>query len=312
MSAERLLWACGGVAAIAGLWLIPMAAGQGAEGLRARAAAVESESPQRQTLARMMQVVTVEFQEQPLESVAQFILTTSGGADLEFLWQDDRNPAGLAKETPITLRVERVTLLALLEKVLEKATIDTTPGAVPTWQMTESGAMQVGPRERLNAFKRVEIYPIADLIMEVPNYTNAPTFNLQQALQFQGRGGGGGQNPFQEQTEETERRGTQERMDDLRTLVIDLVEREQWVDNGGDAASIRFFQGAFIISAPDYVHRQLAGYPYWPQSATRVSQAKGRRYVTLSGNVATSGAPEFQNVPVTGVVGGGGGAGGGN
>lgn len=40
--------------------------------------------------------------------------------------------------------------------------------------MSDTGAMQVGPCERLNKFKRTEIYDISDLVLEIPNYDNAP------------------------------------------------------------------------------------------------------------------------------------------
>ena len=41
-----------------------------------------------------------------------------------------------------------------------------------------------------------------------------------------------------------------------------------WTDNGGEGASMHLFNGTLIVNAPDYIHRQINGYSYWP-SGTR-------------------------------------------
>jgi hypothetical protein len=262
--------------------------------------------PQRDTLLKMMTPVTVEFENRRLEDVMTFIKTVTG-ADLEIMWADDKSAVGLDKDTEISAKAKNLTMLRLLEIVLERAAVAdsalSSPTVMPTWQMSDSGAMQIGPRSRLNAFKRVEVYPVSDLLLETPNYDNAPDFDLQQALQSgQGGGGGGGQSPFTEaDNEDPERRPTAEKADELRTLLQELVEPDQWQDRGGEGATMRYFQGAFIVNGPDYVHRQLNGYPYWP-AGTRAMKVGGRRYVTLNGDNAASTLNGVENVPVTAIV----------
>ena len=34
-----------------------------------------------------------------------------------------------------------------------------------------------------------------------------------------------------------------------------------WINNGGEYATIKYFDGALIVRAPDYIHRQIGGYP---------------------------------------------------
>lgn len=134
--------------------------------------------PQRDTLLRFMRPISgIEFKEQRLEDVMNFV-TTLTNADVEIMWQDDKNAAGLDKDATITLRFAQGSVLALLEKALEKASSDATAGNASTWQLSESGTMQIGPRERLNTFRRLKIYPIRDLLIEYPNFTNAPEFDL--------------------------------------------------------------------------------------------------------------------------------------
>lgn len=269
-----------------------------------------SSSPQRDTLVRMMRPVAVEFTETRLEDAMKYIGEITQ-ADMEVLWQDERNSTGLNKETPITLKVERTTALALIEKVLESATDDATGAGGNTWQLSSSGTLQVGPKERLNKFKRIEIYNVQDLLLEVPNYTQAPEFDLQSVLQSTGQGGrgGGGQSPFRQtggqQNQGLGTRPYEQRLDDLVSLLTQLVEPEQWVDNGGDGASMRPFQGNLLVNAPDYVHRQLNGYSYWPSAATKVATTKERRYVTIGLDTSIAKVVGWDNVPVTAITGDG-------
>ena len=69
-------------------------------------------------------------------------------------------------------------------------------------------------------------------------------------------------------------------------LLKELIETEQWADNGGDGATMKLYQGAIIINAPDYIHRQINGYPYWPASGTTSGVANGRRWVSLNGRTS--------------------------
>lgn len=270
----------------------------------ASSAAVPSTgNPKRDTLLRFMRPVSINFTDTRVEDALKFIQEVTG-ADMEVLWADDRHSTGLDRETTFTLNFERGSVLSLLERILEKAAADATGRAGNTWQMTDSGAMQVGPKDRLNAFKRVQMYSIQDLLLEVPNYTNAPEFDLQSVLQSS-QGGGGGQSPFRDtNTQGPARRSAEDKTNDIVSLITQLVEPEQWTENGGDGGSVRAYQGTLIINAPDYMHRQIDGYAWWPAQATRVSSVGGRRYVTLGVDTANSSLKGFSERDITAVAGG--------
>ncbi len=281
------------MALAAGAASLPL--GVGAVALTAATATVSAQSfdedpaataLKRQTLARLMQRVTVELQEQRLEDVVRFIETVTQ-TDLDPLWLDDRTGTGLDPETLITLGVKEVTALTLLERVLEKA--DASSGFEgSTWQFTRTGAFEFGPRERLNRRTNLVIYDITDLLTEVPDYDNAPDFDLNTIFQQGGQqgGGGGGQSPFQGGQQDIDRETMEEKAQEVIDLIVTIVEPEQWLDNGGDSSSVRYFRGSLIVRAPDYVHRQLVGYPWWPARFQRVRVVEGRRYVTLNADTA--------------------------
>ena len=294
------------VLAVSGIGLAaPVIHAQQAGASAQRATGVDA--AKRENLMKMMRPVTVEFREQRLEDVITFIAELTG-ADVEPLWMDDRNAEGLDKDQPIALRANRVTALKLLEMVLDKAA---GPASLysggNTWQMTEWGAIQCGPKERLAMRRRVEVYPIDDLLFLFPDYDEAPEIDLQSVLQG-GRGGGGGQSPFRDtQQEREEMRPRSERAEEIIDILTTLVEPEQWTTGGG-TSTIRYFQGGIIVSAPDFVHRQLNGYPWWPASAQSASIVQGRRYVGLTVDTQLADFAEFVNVPVRAVTGGGAGS----
>lgn len=264
----------------------------------APARVVEGGRPERVTLSRMMRPLTASFQDEPLRDVMNYIVQQTG-ATLEIFWLDERTGTGLDPEQTITLNVENLPAITVLERVLAKA--EDVFGGGNNWQMTEWGEMQVGPTSRLNRFNRTEIYDINDLLLVLPEYPEVPTIDLQQALQASQ--GGGGQSPFTggEGDNELDERPIEERADEIISLIEDLVEPDHWIENS--RASIRYFKGTLIVRAPDYVHRGIVGYTYWP--TRRLSAViEGRRYVTMGVDTGISTIDGFGQQPVSAVVGG--------
>ncbi|MDQ7014124.1 MAG: hypothetical protein Q9O74_09545 [Planctomycetota bacterium] len=283
-----------------------------AQGLGESAAVAPSPTQlKRGTLAKMQRPMPdVNFEEYRLEDVMNFISELTG-ADIEPLWIDDAAVDGLDPDTLITLKAKRVSALRLLELVLEKAEASSAAFAGGnTWQMTEWGTLECGPKELLARRMRLEVYSITDLLWEIPDYDDAPEINLQTVLQS-ARGGGGGGSPFNNtQQEDFDRTTLEERSEGLIEIIEALVEPESWLSGGG-TSSIRYFQGNLLVRAPDYVHRNLGGYSWWPSAQTSSRVVKGRRYVSIGVDTGIATVDDFAKQPVTGVVGGGGGPGGG-
>jgi hypothetical protein len=253
--------------------------------------------PERETLSRMMKPITADFQNLTLRDIMSYLVQQTG-AQLEVLWLDERTGTGLDPDQTISLKVENLPAITVLERVLSKA--EDVYGGGNNWQMTEWGEMQVGPTTRLNRFNRTEIYDINDLLLVLPEYPEVPTIDLQQALQSSQ--GGGGQSPFQDQgNNEIEEEPIEDRAAEIISLIEDLVEPDHWIENA--RASIKYFKGTIIVRAPDYVHRGIVGYTYWP--TRRISAViEGRRYVTMGVDTGISTIDGFGQQPVSAVVGG--------
>ncbi len=252
----------------------------------------------RENLARLQKTISVDMKEWKLEDVIKH-LSTETEAVFEPIWKVGYEE-GLDPEMLITFAAKGLDALTVLEKVLQKASGDAfTSDERSTWQMTSYGSIQIGPRKMLNKSRRVEIYDVSDLLFEVPVYDDVPEIDLAQVLRSSGGGGGrgggggggGGSNIFgngnkgggnqQRQQERKQRR--QELVDELKRLLTSLAEKDQWEDTGGSGGTMTIYQGNIIVDAPDYMHRAVAGYSWWPTAKSAVS--KGKRYVSMSGNV---------------------------
>lgn len=259
---------------------------------------VSSGNPSRDTMARLTRPITIDVTESRLEDVIRFISEFTG-ADIEPAWTTDR-AEGLDKEHLITVSIKNLPALTAIEQVLAKAQRDFQEN---TWQLSSYGALEIGPKDVLNKSRRLVIYSINDLLITIPNYINQPQIDLSAVLSAS-QGGGGGQSPFTGTGDDGEnedlKKTRTEKANDLITLITTFVETNQWVDNGGEAGTIKYFNGNLLINAPDYIHRQIGGYAFWPSSAT--PGPGGLRSLSVNTGAGTS--DPRGKAPATGFAGG--------
>ena len=186
--------------------------------------------------------------------------------------------AGITKEAPVTLRLRAISLRKALQMVLTEA----GGGSDTLAYDIDEGVVEITTKEQADSRMITKVYPIEDLIMDIPDFTDAPEFDLasitnqqnqngggggvgggggysggggssQQGL-FGGSGGGGGQGNNREAPGKTKT----ERANDLIDLIRSIVQPDIWQENGGKAA-IRYWQGNLIITAPRSVHEAIGG-----------------------------------------------------
>jgi len=255
--------------------------------------------------------ITVNFNEQPAREVINYLQTILG-INIVGRYSDDRTGVGLDPEGPITLNATSQPALNVLEMVLAQL----EDFEETEWQLRD-GYVEVGTKERLSTASAREIryYPIRDLLFEPQMFDNAPQLDLGSALDQgnsggaggggggggSGGGGGGGGGAggggggsggsgggiFGDPEDEAERIPEAEKAQQIIDLIVEIVDPDAWDVNGGEYASIRYYQGTLIVRAPDYIHRQINGYPFAlrpPLAATSGVGVNDRRYVTFSGD----------------------------
>jgi len=254
-----------GLIAVAGSAL-PAIVAAGAMGATVQSASAQfdREDPtvirlKRQTLARLMKPVTVELQDHRLEDVFQFIADVTQ-ADITPLWIDDRTSVGLDKDATVTVSIKNGSALQLLELVLDKAS-GTDGFDEATWQFSKYGSFEFGPKERLNRRKKVVFYDINDMLLEIPDYLNAPQFDLNTVFQQGGQqgGGGGGRSPFRIQRQQPVPFDREGLIDDIRNLIQENIDRDGWTDFGGETGTVTELNGNLVIVNTPRNHRAITG-----------------------------------------------------
>ncbi len=220
--------------------------------------------------------ISVAFDRTPAREAFDF-LKIALDVNLIGRYADDPAGYGIDPELPLTLEAENVPALAVLEQLLEQCSVIDPC----TWQL-RNGFIEVGTKERLSvdAAREIRMVPIDELTFEPTNFNDAFSLRLDQAPLLGGVGwyssgfyggyGGVGYNagvggsiqftqPSNRSTSQPPQ-GTQSLMD----LIQDVIEPGAWVRNGGEFASLHYRDGNLIVVAPEYIQRQIFGYPKVP------------------------------------------------
>jgi len=162
--------------------------------------------------------------------------------------------AGIAKDTQVSARLRDVKFAKVLNTVLNEV----GGGTVRLGYTIDEGVITISTEEDLSANVVTRVYDIRDLIINIPDFDNAPDFNLQQQ-QSAGRGGGGGGNLFGGGGggEDDEGPTRVELVDEIIRLIQDTVASDSWKDNGGAVGSLRELQGQLIVTQTPENQRQL-------------------------------------------------------
>ncbi len=166
--------------------------------------------------------------------------------------------AGVGKDTVVNLRLHSVPLKTILRLMLNEA-----GGGTGLTYYVSDGVIEITTQELADKDLITRVYPIDDLIMDFPDPV-PPEFNIQATAQTSGKGGGGGgsgQGIFSGNSASNNvQAGTssKERAEDLIKIIQDSIQPQVWKENGG-TATIHFWNGSLIVTAPRSVHEALAG-----------------------------------------------------
>ena len=173
--------------------------------------------------------------------------------------------AGVTPDTVVNLKLRSVSLRKALSLLLSEA-----GGGEGITYTVDEGVIEITTTELANARTYTRVYDVADLLMEIPDFTDAPDFSLQQS-QNNGGGGGGGSGggggggggglfgDSNNQNEDEDKGPTKaERAEELLGLIRETIYPDLWRENGG-TASIRMFRESMVVTAPRIVHEAIGG-----------------------------------------------------
>jgi hypothetical protein len=218
------------------------------------------QTPAAAALSRKLPQVV--FSAVALEDAVDYLREVTG-ANIHVNWRA-LELMNVTKQTPISVKLADVSMRRVLKSVLD----ETGAGEQLTYYIDE-GVIEITTKEIADNQMITRVYPVDDLVMEIPNF-QGPQFNLQgQTAQVSGGGGGGGgggsgSGLFSGSSGTTgnyannENTTKAQRADSLVKLIQDTVKPEIWRENGG-TASIRYFNGHLIVTAPRSVHEAISG-----------------------------------------------------
>ncbi len=214
----------------------------------------ESEA-NRSVLATMRDTrMPVDFNDNAFEDVVAFIGSTTS-IDIDVDWESLAD-IGVDPDTPVDLTLRSVQISVLLDRVLGKVSDPTLPAG---WSI-QDGILTIASDEVLRLNTILETYDIRDLLFVVPDFDNAPEFDLQSAVSAAGGGGGGGgQSPFSGGGQAVDDVPRADRVQAIVDLIQANVDPDGWVSIGGDTSSITELNGNFIITTTPKNHRAIIG-----------------------------------------------------
>ncbi len=170
---------------------------------------------------------------------------------------------GVSKDTPISINLKRVKIRVALKATLESA----APGLLSYY--IDDGVVHITTMARADAKMVTRVYPIQDLLHEIPDFKDTGNDNNNETgtdITIGGGtgggagGGAGGGNLFggggAGNETNNERTTKKERAQNIIDLIQSTIRPEVWEPNGGKAR-IRHLNGNLVITAPLSVHQQI-------------------------------------------------------
>ena len=200
----------------------------------------------------------VRFDGVAINDAIDFLRDVSG-ANISVNWKS-LSEQGITRESPITMRLRQVTLRKALSLMLSEV-----GGGDKLGFGVDEGVIEISSREMIDSRMYTRVYPIEDLIMVIPDFTDAPDFSLTSQSSGSSAGGSSGSSgsgglfsgSSQSASKAPEKSKT-ERANDLIELIRSVIQPGVWVENGGKAA-IRYWNGNLVVTAPRSVLEAIGG-----------------------------------------------------
>ncbi len=191
-------------------------------------------------------------------------LRESTGANINVNWRV-LEAARISKDMPVNVKLRALPMRRVLQFIL-----DDVSGTTPLTYFIDQGVIEITTREAADSKMITRVYDVGDLVVEIPDFVGlelsltSATSNSGSGSSGggdRGAGGGGGQGLFgnaNQNAGKDKATTAQERGDQLVSTIILTVRPEVWQQNGG-TATISYFRGKLIVTAPRSVQEMIGG-----------------------------------------------------
>ncbi|WP_145446129.1 hypothetical protein [Mucisphaera calidilacus] len=202
----------------------------------------------RETLEQIRKQISVTFDQNTLESVIDALVLQTG-ANFFVNWPA-LEAIGIDRDSLVSLNLTNVSAERVLALVLQQLSTDFDP---LTFSVID-GVVNISTELDLRSQSVIRVYDIRDLLVQIPNFTGAPDFDLAQALES----ADGGSSVFSEGDEENDddEQLREEAIEDIITLVQESVgNADEWLNL---ESTVQELNGQLIIRTSYENHRQAA------------------------------------------------------
>ena len=183
---------------------------------------------------------------------------------------------GIRKDKRLEVRLKGVSLATLLDMLLREA----YPDPDVLGYAVDGGVLLISTKRYLARSTVLRTYDVTDLIESgyaIRRFASTPVLSLEvtgreflggevrrakggRGMGGGGSGGGGGGFVYGDPSDGPDRLSEMERALVIRDLLTGSVDPEYWAVNGGDIASIRYYNGVFFIRHTPDGHRRVEAF----------------------------------------------------
>lgn len=202
--------------------------------------------------------VRVDFQQEPFRKVMEH-LADAHKLNIIVNWHDIHG-AGVEDDVTIDLNLpNEISLRKVFTEVLSQA----GAGAVDLGFEVSDGAITVATQQMIDSRTYPAVYPISDLLMDIPSFNNAPMQDLRDAMKHSSSSSRQRRLPWEEgddlDDEPEEDLARQARVDHFINLIQDTVAPDSWRDRGGTIGTINEVNQQLVITQNSAAQRQIGG-----------------------------------------------------
>ncbi len=199
--------------------------------------------------------------------------------------------SGIDRNAPVTARLRDVRFSKALDIILSAV----GGSLVQLGYTIDDGVITISTAEDLSQSTVTRVYDIRDLIINIPDFTEAPEFDLESnnssGRQGGGGGGGGGGSSgglfggsSSSSSSEEDEISREELVEQIIQLIQETVAPDSWRDNGGTVGAIRELQGQLIVTQTSENQRALVGLLEQLRETRAIQVTIETRFLTVERN----------------------------
>ncbi|MFT3684468.1 MAG: hypothetical protein QM783_05985 [Phycisphaerales bacterium] len=218
--------------------------------LRTGAGGFYESAENRRTETAMNKVIPAKFERAPLVSVLAYVGHSTGVA-VDTDWKS-LEQIGVDQTTAVSMDLGEQPAKIVLEKLLRQVSKDRFNKADSA---INNGIVTVGSADTIRQQTVTVTYPITDMLLFAPDYTDVPSLDLESKV---------GPKAMKKVADpfKNDRKSVPDKKERIRQIISVIeqgVDPESWKENGGDIGSVTELNGLLVITNTAHNHKEITG-----------------------------------------------------